>query len=365
MSALDAHVEWHVPDFTLHADLSLGPGVTGLFGPSGAGKSTLLGCLAGLVRPHAGRIVRGKDVLFDAAARIDVPPEHRRVGVVFQEMRLFPHLTVRENLLYGWRRAGGSGGRIVDSARVHEVLELGALLERRPASLSGGEARRVAFGRSLLADPDVLLLDEPLAGLDEARKGAVLDLVTAVQAEFHLPILFVSHSLSDLLQLTTQVVVMEGGRTIGAGELHDVLGEERVFRLAEALGLESVLPVEILGSDPVAGLTRARLGRGEIALPLVERPPGTRALVAVRPEDVILARAPVEGTSLRNALRGTVTSVTRLSDRLLVAVDVGATLRAEVSAGAGQELGLAVGAPIFCLVKAFSFRWRRFVDRRG
>jgi molybdate transport system ATP-binding protein len=281
------------------------------------------------------------------------------VGVVFQEMRLFPHLTVRENLLYGRRRRGGD--RSVDLARVHEVLELSTLLERRPAALSGGEARRVAIGRALLAGPEVLLLDEPLAGLDEARKGAVLGLVAAAQAEFHVPTLFVSHSLADLLQLTTQVVVMEAGRTVGAGELHDVLGEERVFRLAESLGLESVLPVEIAGVDAASGLVRARLGAAEVALPPVEKPVGTRGLVAVRPEDVILARAPVEGTSLRNALRGTVTSVTRLSDRLLVAVDVGATLRAEVSARSGEELKLAPGAPIFCLVKAFSFRWRRFL----
>ena len=156
-------------------------------------------------------------------------------------------------------------------------------------------------------------------------------------------------------------MVLDGGRVLGQGELSDVLGHDRVFRLADSLGLESLLTVDIVERDPNAGLVRARLGENVVALPEVDEPLGTRALVAVRPEDVILARGPVPGTSIQNAIPGTVARIDELSDRLLVSVDVGGILRAEISAKAGRDLELRPGATIHCLVKAFSFRWRRFL----
>jgi molybdate transport system ATP-binding protein len=181
-----------------------------------------------------------------------------------------------------------------------------------------------------------------------------------VQTEFGIPTLFVSHSLPEILQLTTRVAVLDRGAVLGQGELNDVLGRDEVFRLADALGLESLVEVEVLGNDD--DVTRVRLGGHAVSLPRTDRAAGTRALVAVRPEDVVLARGPVEGISAQNAMKGTVTQVTRLSDRVLVSVDVGATLRAEITTRSERELGIAPGAPIWCLVKVFSFRWRRFLD---
>jgi molybdate transport system ATP-binding protein len=362
MTVLSAELTRSVPDITVRADIELDDGVTALFGPSGAGKTTLLQCLAGLLTPDEGRIVRDGEVLFDSGAGVNLPPERRRVGFVFQDLRLFPHLTVEENLLYGYRLAH-AGDRRVDPERVHELLELSKLLFRRPGTLSGGEARRVALGRAILASPTVLLLDEPLTGLDEARKGAVLDLLGQVRAEFQLPTVFVSHSLSEILELTTRVIVMDRGRVIGQGDLSEVLGTEEVFRLADSLGLESLLEVEITESDVQGGLTRARLGAHEISLPPVERAPGTRAVVAIRPEDVILATAPVAGISALNALAGVVSRINRLSDRVLVSVDVGQTIRAEITNRSAAELGVETGARVHCLVKAFSFRWRHFLPR--
>lgn len=358
MSFLQARVKLERAGGGLDVDLALGEGITALFGPSGAGKTTLLHCVAGLVTPTDGRIVLDGEPLFDRAAGVNVPPERRRVGVVFQDLRLFPHMTVRENLFFGHVTGGA-----VTRERVVDVLGLGDLLERRPDALSGGEARRVAFGRALLQSPRLLLLDEPTAGLDEKRKNRVLQLLGQVRAEFGLPMLFVSHALPEILQLTTEVAVLDGGFVLGQGQLHDVLGSERVFRLADALGLESVLEVEIAGTDVEAGTTRVRMGATEFLAPPVDRPQGTRALIAVRPEDVILARAPVQGISAQNAVAGTVSRVVALSDRLLVSVDVGngAVLRAEITPRSRQQLGVEPGARIFCLVKVLSFRWRRFL----
>jgi len=356
VSLLEADVRLDAPGRRLDAALRMDGEVTALFGPSGAGKTTLLECLSGLLRPTGGAIRLAGETLFDAAAGRDVPPERRRIGYVFQEARLFPHLDVRANLRYG-HRADAPAPRADD---VIDLLELRDLLPRRPRSLSGGEARRVAIGRALLSSPRLLLLDEPLAGLDEARKGSVLALLARIRTELRVPMLFVSHSLGEILQLTTDVAVLSGGRTIGQGPLHEILGSDEVFRLADELGIESLLPVELLGLDEADGLTRGRVGAQDVALPPVDRAAGTRALVAIRPEDVILARQRVEGISAQNALEGTVTRVSRLADRLLVTVDVGAPLRAEISARAARRLGVEEGARVVCLVKAFSFRWRRF-----
>ncbi len=363
MSLLEARIRLDRPGHRLDVDLHVGEGVTALFGPSGAGKTTLLHCIAGLLTPDDGVVELAGETLFDSSRGVNRPSERRGLGYVFQDMRLFPHLSVRGNLRYGYR---GDTDTIRESDVV-ELLELGELLERRPDSLSGGEARRVALGRALLASPRLLLLDEPLAGLDGARRDVVLDLLNRIRVELALPMLFVGHSLPDILQLTTQVAVIDGGRLIGQGEFHEVLGRQEVFRLADSLGLESLLPVEIVSTDPEAGLTYAQVldpageavGACTFALPPVDRPAGTRGLVGIRPEDVILARAPVHGTSAQNSLSGTVTHVTRLDDRLLITVDVGAPIRAEISARSAQTLEIVVGRPVHCLMKAFSFRWRR------
>lgn len=363
----------------LDAHFAFDDGITAIFGPSGAGKTTLLHVLAGLTAPESGRIELGKRVLFDAASGVDLPPERRRVGIVFQEPRLFPHRTVRDNLRYGQKLAAGrtsSSGRTpplertspagrsaLTLERVASVLELTSLLDRKPASLSGGEARRVAIGRVLLSDPDYLLLDEPLAGLDERRKDSVLALLGQVHAEFGHPMGLVSHSLADILRLTTRVLVLDGGRTLAQGELTEVLDAEEVVAVADSLGLESLLEVEILG--PEGGLTRARLGSTELLLPPIDAAPGTPGLVALGPGEVLLSPEPVLGTSARNCVPGTVTRVAELPDRLLVSVDIGGVVRVQVSEGSGERLGLVPGRAIYCVIKAFSFRWRRLGDRKS
>jgi molybdate transport system ATP-binding protein len=197
-------------------------GVTALFGPSGAGKTSVVNMVAGLMRPDAGRIAINGQCLFDSARGIDLPPEKRRIGYVFQDGRLLPHLSVGSNLVYGMRRTP-AGRRFVQYDPVVELLGIGHLLQRRPAKLSGGEKQRVAIGRALLTSPALLLMDEPLASLDAARKDEVLPFITQLGREFAIPVLYVSHALDEIIALATHLVMLENGRVLAAGELQTLL----------------------------------------------------------------------------------------------------------------------------------------------
>ena len=203
-------------DFSLAVRFATQRRVVALFGPSGAGKSTVVHAVAGLARPDAGTIRVGGTVLFDSAAGIDVPPHRRRVGYVFQDARLFPHLSVRANLFYGYRLTP-SAERTADPDGVIAMLGIGGLLKRRPDTLSGGERQRVAIGRALLASPRVLLMDEPLASLDAARKAEILPWLERLRDSSALPILYVSHSREEVARLCEEVVTMEDGRVTGVG----------------------------------------------------------------------------------------------------------------------------------------------------
>ena len=197
-------------------------GVTALFGPSGAGKTSVVNMVAGLMRPDAGRIAINGQCLFDSAQGINLPPEKRRIGYVFQDGRLLPHLSVKANLVYGMRRTPPDK-RFVKLAQVVDLLGIGHLLRRRPAKLSGGEKQRVAIGRALLTSPSLLLMDEPLASLDAARKSEVLPFIMRLGKEFAIPVLYVSHALDEIISLATHLVMLENGRVLASGEPSDLL----------------------------------------------------------------------------------------------------------------------------------------------
>jgi molybdate transport system ATP-binding protein len=218
MTVLALDVEKRLGEFTLAANFVAAEGATALFGPSGAGKSTLVNLIAGLIAPDRGRIALDETVLFDAAARIDVPPHRRRIGCVFQEGRLFPHLTVRRNLDYG-RYMSGFPHDDAGMRHIVELLDIGRLLDRRPGKLSGGERQRVAIGRALLMRPRLLLLDEPLASLDAARKREILPYLVRLRDDAKVPMLYVSHFADEVRHIATQVVRIEDGRIAAQGGL--------------------------------------------------------------------------------------------------------------------------------------------------
>jgi molybdate transport system ATP-binding protein len=332
--------------FVLEAGFTAGDGITALFGPSGGGKSTALSLIAGVLRPETGSIRLCGRMLVDTAGGIFRRPEDRSIGIVFQEHLLFPHLTVRENLRFGHGRAGA---RPMSFERVVEILEIGAVLQRRPATLSGGQRQRVALGRALLRGPQLLLMDEPLTALDEELKERILTYLERVTTEWHLPTVFVSHDQSDVRRLADQVVVIEAGRVVAAGPTADTLDRAVLTRLKEAAGPSNLLRVTRL--HLVDAHWEGEVGGHRLHLPPGDYPAGGSIHVQFLPQEVMLGGEQVAAVSARNRLRGTVREVLTVADRVFVAVDVGQFLWAQVTLEAVRELELRPGKEVMCLIK--------------
>jgi molybdate transport system ATP-binding protein len=336
--------------------------IVGLFGASGSGKSTIVESIAGTVRPDAGRIECDGVAFFDRTRGINVPPHRRTVGVVFQDLRLFPHHTVDANLRYGMPAAGGP----IPFDSVVDLLELAPLLGRRPERLSGGERQRVALGRALLRQPKVLLCDEPLAALDRRLRREILPVVRRVLTSLAIPTIWVSHDLAELLQLTERMVLLDRGRVVGAGDyadlLHDgasaaVLGGGHLGsdRPEGDQGMMNLLEGEVTAIDRAAGSATVQLA-DEIALtlPFVDAAIGARLHISVLARDIALASGPVGRLSIQNRLAGRVRRVTRLERGAIVDIVLGAdgpVVAVDVSHRAVDELGLVDGAAITCLIK--------------
>ena len=358
MSGLEVRAAVRRGGFTLDLDLRLGRGATGVFGPSGSGKSTLLHAIAGLLPSERMRVAVDDEVLVDSAAGVAPPPHGRRVGLVFQDHRLFPHLPVRSNLRYGEVPGGG-----VDLDEVVDLLELGDLLDRLPRECSGGQRQRVAIGRALLAAPRVLLLDEPLSSLDPGLKLQVLPFLRRVQERFRLPTLMVSHDLSDLLALTDELLLMDGGRAAGQGDLSTIAADQTAVELLAGSGLSFSLPGRMVRRDEtgLGWVALAGVAASEVACGDVTAEVGEEVEVILGPADVVLAVPPMDARlSLTNHLAGTVERVTRTEARCLVQVDCGleAPVLAEVTERAVERLALTPGAPVVALFKAQATRAR-------
>jgi len=344
--------------FSLDVAFEAGAGLTALFGRSGSGKSTLINLIAGLARPDRGRIAIDGRTLVDTAARVRVPVHRRRIACVFQDARLLPHLSVKGNLGYGRlfsRLAGGDGRDGIEPEAIVAMLGIGHLLDRMPAGLSGGEKQRVAIGRALLSRPRLLLMDEPLAALDEARKAEILPHIERLRDEAGVPIVYVSHAVAEVARLASTVVVLEAGRVAATGPAEAILRRPDLFPEREAEA-GSILDMRVEGHDEAAGLTRLSGPAGRLSVPRLPYEPGRTLRVRVPARDVLVATRVPEGLSARNVLPGRLAALTGAGPALTAEIDCGgAILTARLTTASASDLGLAIGAPVYAVVKSVAF----------
>ncbi len=347
---LEMQVRKRQGDFELDLEFCVEGERVGLFGPSGSGKSTAASLLAGLVRPDQGLIRLDGETLFDSARRISLPPERRGVGVVFQHAHLFPHLSVRGNLLYGWKRTPAHLRRI-ELESLCDVLDIGALLDRGVNSLSGGERQRVAMGRAVLASPRLLLMDEPLTGLDETLRHQIISYLGRIGREFSIPMLLISHSLLEMRLMTDSVLELASGR------LQSTTTPEELAR--RRLGSNRAGYINLLRLDsPLEedGLWRYRWGDRELVMTAGKAGDG-EALVELSSKDITLFKRHPEASSARNMISCRVKSLFEIGSRVGVELDCGGeVLIGQVVRAAARELDIAPGREIVAVIKASAFR---------
>lgn len=344
-------------------------GVLALFGRSGAGKTSVVNMLAGLLRPDRGRIEIDGRVLFDSATGIDEPPERRRLGYVFQESRLFPHMSVRANLQYGMRRTPPSARRIPFD-EVVDVLGIAALLDRQPRQLSGGERQRVAIGRALLASPLLLLMDEPLASLDGPRKQEILPFIERMRDRFEVPIVYVTHAMDEIIRLADTLVLVDHGQVAAVGPVEDLMSRLDLRPLTGRYEAGSVIAATVAGHDVEFGLTCLAFPGGIFRVPGIDLPDGATVRVRIRARDVSLSLDPPKGVSELNVFEGVVSEIGAPTDGshdtdVDIRLDIGVPLWVRITRRSLHDLGIRPGMTVSALVKSTSIDRRSLVERKA
>lgn len=345
---LNVDIRKAFPGLSLDVTFTTPSGVTAIYGPSGCGKTSTVNAIAGLLRPDDGQVALNGRTLFDQT--IDIPTHRRRIGYVFQDARLFPHMTVGKNLSYGSRHAT-SPPDTATRDRIIAMLGLSDLLSRRPAGLSGGEQQRVAIGRALLSAPDLLIMDEPLASLDPARKAEILPYLTRLRLAGGPPILYVSHAMSEIASLADTIIAMRDGRVTYAGPLQTALSDpETALLIGETEG--GALLSASLTAQSDDDLSRLETPLGPLWLPRIDAPVGTHVRLRILAHEVILSRIRPEGLSALNVVATQVTQILSGPDRVLVQLAAGSgRLLAAVTARSAKTLELAPGVPCFAILK--------------
>ncbi len=358
-NTLSAHIKKRLSgagrEFTLEVDFALSPGVTILFGASGAGKTTLLDCLAGLTRPDSGHIAFANESWFDERLRINIPVRARGIGYVFQDLALFPHLSVEQNVQYGISRLDASERRVRTDA-VLESFRIAHMRGRKPGEISGGERQRVALARALVTDPRLLLLDEPLAGLDAPTKSKIVDDLRAWNSAHRIPILYVTHDREEVFALGERVLALEKGRIITQGTPHEVMTAPRQELVAQLAGFENIFDATVIATHEDRGTMTCRLGDSDVELetPMVRAEIGATLRVGVRAGDILLATIKPQGLSARNLLPGMLVSAEQRDVRVIAKVDCGVEMEVHLTLAARDSLDLKRGAEIWLVLKTHS-----------
>lgn len=354
-AALKVELRHALGAFALDLAFEAGAGVTGIIGPSGAGKTSLLSAIAGLLRPDRGRISLGGDVFLDSDRQVSEPPEARRIGYVFQDARLFPHLSVGENLDYGAKRRGGGSIRRDEAIA---LLGLGPLLARRPHHLSGGEAQRVAIGRALLSGPRLLLMDEPLASLDVGRRREIMPFIEALHRRVDMPVLYVSHNIDEIVRLADRVIVMREGKIAAAGTVADVLNRADIQALVlgdrAPADPSTIVEATVARHDEAHRLTEVAFAGATVSLPRLDLAPGAPVRLRLHARDIAIATERPVSLSIQNAIEARLAALVPAGEAQVDAkLAVGAvTLTARITRRAAERLALREGMTVWALVKS-------------
>ena len=344
-------------EFELDVAIDAPPGITILFGASGSGKSTLLRSVAGLVTPQAGRITIGDQTLFDSTAGINLPPHRRGVAIVFQQLALFPHLTVQGNIAFGLPGQPGVERREKVRA-IAQRFHVDTLLERRPREISGGERQRVALARALVTNPRLLLLDEPLSALDHAAQSRIIDDLREWNAANGIPVLYVTHAHREVFALGERVVAFDHGRVVATGTPHEVVDLPAHETIAQLAGFENLFTAAVVARRPAGGVMQCRLGNTttELEVPMGMADVGASVRIAIRAGDILLATQEPRGLSARNVLRGSLASLSHQGTTVVATVDAGERFVVHLTPGAVDSLGLFPDMPVWLVVKTHSCR---------
>ncbi len=336
--------------FTLDVDCELHQKVTAFLGASGSGKTTLLNCIGGTLSPDNGQIVFGNNKLYDTDLKINVPPDKRRIGYIFQEGHLFPHLTVKKNIRYGQPKMQRKNPESL--SQVLDTLEISDLLQRYPNQLSGGQRQRVAIARALAMEPRLLLMDEPLASLDGGLKSKIIPYLHHIKNEYEIPIIYVTHAISEAVALADEAFLLSQGKAIANGEPHQLLTAPSALPIASMTGVENTFSLLVANSDKQRGVTELEIGNQMLIIPFVDIKIGNPVPIAIRAEDIIISLEPNLPISARNILRGTIVAV---DDQVIVSILVeGYSLSVKITHEAREQLQLRNGKEVYCVIKANS-----------
>ncbi|MBH97089.1 MAG: molybdenum ABC transporter ATP-binding protein [Rhodospirillaceae bacterium] len=361
MPLLNTHIQLQLDNFMLESDDALElKGITAVFGPSGAGKTTFLRILAGLEKNASGSLSYADEVWQNTQKNIFLPPHKRRIGFVFQDGRLFTHLTVEKNLYYSYKRAKKSLHKRnhIDFSKIVESLELRTLLSRFPDSLSGGEKQRVAIGRALLQNPQLLLMDEPLSALDRARKVEIIPYIEHTTKHFQIPILYVTHNIEEVARLANEIILISSGRIKATGTTENILERVDLRHLTDQLDEGAILQVTVDSTSE--GITNLLIGKETLKVPAINLKPKTKVQLLIRAKEVAIATQPPHHLSIRNILNANILNID-ISDKVFAELTLnvsGQSLRSRVTLNAVKELGLKKDQHVYALIKSVIFEGR-------
>ena len=346
-------------DFLLDVQATVSSGITGVYGPSGHGKSSLLNSIAGLVKPDAGCITIRDEKVFDSEQKINLPVQKRNVGYVFQDIRLFPHLSIEKNLKYGTRKDIGSE---IDFDEVIDILNIRDLLTKKPSECSGGEKQRIAIGRALLSGARILLMDEPFSAVDVNLRNNIIPFLKAINLRFQIPMLVVSHDLPDLLSLTSDLLLLKEGKVKALGRFQDLILDESNLDMVKGAGLYNVFDLCVVETLPSRSMVLLRSRTSDFQVQVLlqmlkgEVKEGVPVKVLIRPEDISISLYPISHISLRNQLRGVIVKIFSRNGLSFCMVDAGEKVLVEITEASRKNMQLEAGVAVYCLFKSVALK---------